>query len=137
MKNLVGEKLFILPSNITLVIEEKVWWDVHLPNKMPYLLKKKFDGMWMYQLSYWRKSLMGCEFIKQNVRLLPHIHRRSQGSKSKGQHGKLQVRTTLLCVRLDLLKLHCVCVKLRFCFLLSFLFSRVLEGCDYCLCTVH
>lgn len=77
MKNFVGEKLFILPSNIILVI----------------------DGMWIHQtkcLSYWRKSLMGCEFIKQNVRLLPHIHWRSQGSKSKGQHGKLQVRTTLL-----------------------------------------
>ena len=85
MKNLVGKKLFILPSNVTLVVGEKVWWDVNLPNKM-----------WIYQLSYWRKSLMGCEFIKQNVRLLPHIHWRSQGSKSKGQHGKLQVRTTLL-----------------------------------------
>ena len=110
MKNFVGEKLFILPSNIILVI----------------------DGMWIHQtkcLSYWRKSLMGCEFIKQNVRLLPHIHWRSQGSKSKGQHGKLQVRTTLLFVREIAFAFVTSCVFIRF-FFVSF--SRVLEECNYC-----
>ena len=104
----------------------------------------------------WIKSLMGCESTKQNALVIEekvwwdvNISNKMSGYcptfTDAAREVKVKANTAnfksellyYLCVRLDLLKLRCVCNKLRFCFLFSFLFSRVLDGCDYCLCTVH